>query len=85
MVDYADCIWVCDLSEDLSFESALQRLEVIVAKLEAGNVSLEEAISLYEEGCKLQKMCEIKLDSAKVKIDEIKKKNDSQKSCEESD
>ena len=36
--------------ERISFEEALQKLEAIVNKLEDGSVSLEESVSLYEEG-----------------------------------
>ena len=41
----------------LTFEQAMGRLEEIVAQLEAGDHSLEDALSLYEEGAKLMKQC----------------------------
>ncbi|MCT4783688.1 MULTISPECIES: exodeoxyribonuclease VII small subunit [Exiguobacterium] len=57
--------------EDQTFETALARLEEIVAKLEAGEVALEEAMTLYEEGVRLSAFCQAKLAAAEKKMDEI--------------
>jgi exodeoxyribonuclease VII small subunit len=51
-----------------SFEDALLRLEEIVQRLEAGEVSLEESLTLFEEGIKLAKLCSGQLDSAEGKL-----------------
>ncbi len=59
-----------DLST-LSFEDALKRLEAIVQRLESGDASLDESITLYEEGAKLRAQCEARLKSAQEKIDKI--------------
>ncbi len=59
-----------DLST-LSFEDALRRLEAIVQRLESGDASLDESITLYEEGAKLRAQCEARLKSAQEKIDKI--------------
>ena len=59
-----------DLST-LSFEDALKRLETIVQRLESGDASLDESISLYGEGDQLKKQCEARLKSAQEKIDKI--------------
>lgn len=53
---------------NLTFEAALSQLENISQKLESGTVSLDEAISLFEEGIKLTKFCSDKLSVAKQKI-----------------
>ena len=58
-----------------SFESALERLEIIVEKLEAGEISLEESIELYQEGVILSKYCSQKLEEAEGKIISIMNKN----------
>ena len=42
---------------DLKFEAALQRLEQIVDQLEAGNLSLEESLQVFEEGVGLARHC----------------------------
>ncbi len=55
----------------LSFEDALKRLEAIVQRLESGDASLDESITLYEEGAKLRLQCEARLKSAQEKIDRI--------------
>jgi exodeoxyribonuclease VII small subunit len=60
----------------MSFEEALAELEKIVAKLEGGKESLENAINDYEYGNALRDFCEKKLNEAKLKIDKIVKKED---------
>jgi exodeoxyribonuclease VII small subunit len=52
-----------------SFETALQRLEEIVQRLEGGEVSLDESLSLFEEGIRLTRYCSDKLDAAEGKLE----------------
>jgi exodeoxyribonuclease VII small subunit len=59
-----------DLSA-LSFEDALKRLEAIVHRLESGEASLDESITLYEEGARLRGACEDRLKLAQARIDKI--------------
>jgi len=66
----------------LNFEEALAELEKIVAKLESGKESLENAINDYEYGNALREFCEKKLSEAKLKIDKIVKKEDGSISIE---
>ena len=51
-----------------TFEEALARLEVIVARLEQGEVPLEEALGLFEEGTALMRQCSTALDKAEQKV-----------------
>jgi exodeoxyribonuclease VII small subunit len=51
-----------------TFEQALARLEQIVAELERGDPSLEEALALFEEGTKLKGLCAQRLEVAAEKI-----------------
>lgn len=62
--------------DKMSFEQALAELEKIVAKLEGGKETLENAIDDYEYGNALRQFCEKKLNEAKLKIDKIVKKED---------
>lgn len=55
----------------LSFEKALEALEDIVARLEAGKVDLEESIKIYERGEALRAHCEKKLKEAEARIEKI--------------
>ena len=48
------------MEKELSFEDALAELEIIVNKLESGDVSLDEAIKAYERGSILKEQCEKK-------------------------
>ena len=45
----------------LSFEEALKELENIINLLEAGEVPLDETITLYDRGSDLKKYCELKV------------------------
>ena len=58
------------------FESALKRLEEIVKKLEAGDQPLDTALELFEEGIKLSRFCQSKLEQAERRV-EILLKNES--------
>jgi len=55
----------------LSFEAALKELEGIVARLEQGQVDLEDSIVLYERGQALKVHCESKLKSAESRLEKI--------------
>ncbi|WP_404403716.1 exodeoxyribonuclease VII small subunit [Jeotgalibacillus malaysiensis] len=54
--------------EKYSFEEAMEGLEEIVAKLEEGDVPLEEAIDYYKKGVELSKLCHEKLQSAEKQL-----------------
>lgn len=53
----------------LSFEEAMDQLEAIVAKLESGDVPLEQAIELFQEGMRLSRLCGSKLEQVERKIE----------------
>jgi exodeoxyribonuclease VII small subunit len=53
------------------YEELERELEQIVARLEQGQVSLDEAITLWERGEELYKLCVGKLDSAHGRIEEL--------------
>lgn len=55
----------------LSFEKALAELEGIVAKLEGGNVPLEESITLYARGEELKARCDALLKDAEARVEKI--------------
>ena len=52
----------------MTFEAALARLEEIVRAMESGSAALDSSLSLFEEGVKLIKICNEKLDSAEQKV-----------------
>ena len=58
--------------ENMTFEEALEELELIVNKLEAGEVTLEDAVEAYERGSKLKDQCQRRLNEAKMKVEKIK-------------
>ncbi len=58
---------------EIKFEEALKKLEKIVTDLEAGEMSLEDSLSKYEEGIKLSKICSRQLEAAKSKVELLMK------------
>ena len=60
----------------MSFEAALAELETIVARLEKGDVPLEESISIYERGEALKARCDTLLKSAEEKVEKIRSSAD---------
>ena len=59
-------------TKDPSFEELLNKLEDIAGKLDAGGLSLNESLTLFEEGMQLSKKCSELLDSAELKIQKLK-------------
>jgi len=57
------------------FEDCLQRLEQIVNDLEKGNVPLERALKLFEEGVQLSATCRKELEEAEGKVEILLKQN----------
>ena len=57
---------------ELTFEQALARLDETVRALEAGDLPLDEATRLYEEGMKLARTCNEMLASAELRITKIR-------------
>jgi exodeoxyribonuclease VII small subunit len=57
--------------KELTFEEAMAELEAIVEKLEEGDVPLEKAISFFQEGMKLSKLCHDKLQHVEKQMEYI--------------
>jgi exodeoxyribonuclease VII small subunit len=55
-----------------SFEKAVSELESIVARLERGDVALDESIAIYERGEALKQHCEALLKAAEDRIEKIR-------------
>ena len=59
-----------------SFETSLHRLEQIVKKLEGGDLPLDDAMKLFEEGIQLSQQCQKQLEEAENKVEILLKKAD---------
>ncbi len=57
--------------EPQSFEVALARLETLVSELEAGDVPLEQSLKAFEDGQRLIKFCEQKLQAAEKALKQL--------------
>ena len=57
----------------MSFEAALKKLEGIVDAMEEGELPLETLLAKFEEGTRLVKSCQAKLDEAELKIKKLEK------------
>ena len=60
-------------TEPLPFEEALEKLESIVEAMESQELPLESLLAKYEEGTRLAKVCQAKLDEAELKIQQLEK------------
>lgn len=54
-----------------SFEESYKRLEEVIARLDSGNLPLDESVTLYEEGIRLALYCEKQLDNAEIKVTQL--------------
>lgn len=59
------------LPEDLTFEQAITRLEVIVKNLEGDSCALEDALSQHAEGVALARFCMERLNAAEMRIQNL--------------
>jgi exodeoxyribonuclease VII small subunit len=60
-----------DTAQDEGYEDSLKRLEDIVARLESGQLSLDESLQLFEEGTRLTKVCQKRLTEAELRIERL--------------
>ena len=51
-----------------TFEQALEQLETVVARLEGGELPLEEALRTFEDGVKLARVCAARLEDAERRV-----------------
>ena len=61
------------MSKIKDFETALQRLEEIVKKLDSGDLPLASLLEIYEEGVTLSRFCHSKLEEAERKVEILTK------------
>jgi exodeoxyribonuclease VII small subunit len=71
-----------DAGKKPDFEFALSRLEEIVGKLESANLSLDDAMKLFEEGVQLSRDCQKYLEQAEGKVEILLKKTGSEIAAE---
>ncbi len=65
------------------FEEALSGLETIVSRLEAGELPLDDALKLFEEGVRLARVCGARLDEAERRIEILMKGTDGELTVQE--
>ena len=56
------------MEQSKTFEASLTRLEEIIKKMERGDVPLDQALALFEEGTGLVRSCSNMLDEAELKV-----------------
>lgn len=59
------------MTQSMSFEQSLAKLESLVARLESGDLPLDQALAEYEEGISLVRSCRKLLDRAELKIQKL--------------
>ncbi len=60
-------------AKEVPFEEALKKLESIVDQMESGELPLETMTARFEEGVRLVKTCQKRLEEAEVKISKLEK------------
>ena len=58
------------------FESASAELERIVKKMEDGDLTLEQALELYERGVQLSRFCQAKLEEAERRLEVLNERGE---------
>lgn len=71
--------------QTLSIEDTLTQLESLVEKMEAGDLSLEQSLSAFEQGIALTKQCQSALKAAEDKVQSLIKQTESTDNDEEKD
>jgi exodeoxyribonuclease VII small subunit len=66
------------MAAKLSFEKAMNQLEQIVQELESEELPLEKAIKKFEEGIKLSKFCNLKLEESEKRVTMLMEEQDGQ-------
>jgi exodeoxyribonuclease VII small subunit len=66
------------MTKPLQFEASINALELVVAALEKGDVSLDDALKQFEQGIKLTRTCQTLLDKAEQHVEQLIKKNTSE-------
>jgi len=64
-----------DKEKAIAFEEALEKLESILESMESGDIPLADLVSQFEEGNKLLRLCQKRLQEAELKIEKLKVKN----------
>jgi exodeoxyribonuclease VII small subunit len=66
----------------VDFERSLARLEEVVEQLENADLSLDEAMKLFEEGVRLSRECQKQLEEAEGRVEILLKKADGKSAAE---
>jgi exodeoxyribonuclease VII small subunit len=64
------------MTSEMTFEASLRELERIVGELEAGDLPLERSLELFEQGVRLSRECQKRLDEAERKVEILLKGSD---------
>ena len=64
--------------EKMTFEQAMNELEMLVNSLDKGDISLDQAIAAYDRGSQLKDHCQKKLNEAKMKVETIQLSDNSE-------
>ena len=64
------------MEPEKTFESSLEELEQIVRQLEGGDLPLDRSLELFEQGVRLSRECQKRLDEAERKVEILLRGND---------
>lgn len=64
------------MATEKNFETSLKELELIVEQLDCGNLPLERSLELFEQGVRLSRECQSRLDDAERRVELLLKGSD---------
>jgi exodeoxyribonuclease VII small subunit len=76
---------IADELASLPFEAAMDELEEVVQRLDAGDVALEDSLEAFERGVRLVKLLHRRLDSVERRIEELAIDDDTEPSDSDDD
>ena len=59
------------MAAEATFEQSMSQLEQLVARMEQGDVALDEALKAFEQGMKLVTVCKAQLAQAELKVEQV--------------
>ena len=62
-----------DSESPIPFEEALQKLESIVESMESGELTLEQLLGRFEDGARLSRACQQRLEAAEIRVQQLEK------------
>ena len=71
-----------ETEKQMSFEQAMEQLELVLQRMDRGDLPLEEALEVYKYGIELSKLCVGKLNTVKQEVEKLVVENEEEYTTE---